>query len=172
MGIFIRYIMEQPKWNMVFNVGKGNLLNKLSEHNIDTKLVSQHGKPLFDSLYGLRDYLISDAKTSDKISNRTKQYINKQILSSLNSSIDSYWGSVGYLKKQTFKLLKKSKEKQIKNSMGTLVLVFVLGLNDGLNKIGNKDTNLGGVVYDLENHMGFNTSFSIAALSKINSLSA
>lgn len=163
--------MEQINWDSVFNVGKNQLLSSLSSHKIDPTIATKYGKPLMDSLYGLKPYLISDASKTDKISPNTQQYINKVIIPSLNKSIESYWDNLGYVKKQTFKVLSRGNDNKIKGTLGSLLLSLVYGFNSGLDKLGVQNSNLYSVIDDLTNYMGHDSNLSVSALHKIKSLS-
>lgn len=162
--------MEQINWDAVYNVGKGKLLSTLSTHNIDPNIATDYGKPFLSAMYGLKPYLLADASKSDKISSNTQQYINKVIIPSLNKSIESYWGNLGYIKKQAFKLMSKNKDAKIKGSLGSLLMSLVYGLNAGLDQQGSKNSNLYGVIDDLTNYMGSDSTLAVSAVQKLKTL--
>lgn len=164
--------MTQDQWDRAFNIGKEKFLSSLKKYdNIDPSVAMSHGKPLFDALYGLRPYVVNDSKLSDKISKGTEKYISSVIIPSANKSIDSFWGSLGYLKKQGFKLITKRNKNLLNGRVSTILPEFIYGLFAGLDVVGNKDTNLFGVVDDLTNYMGEGSPFVVSVLNKIESLS-
>jgi len=164
--------MDQAKWNTAFEIGKGRFLSSLQKYDkINPELAKDHGKPLFDALYGLKPYIDNDSKTSDKASKQTQKYISSIIVPSANKSIDSFWGTLGFLKKQGFKLLTKKNKVLINGRVSNILPTFIYGLFAGLDEAGNKDSNVFGVVDDLTNYMGQGSPFVVSVLNKIESLS-
>lgn len=158
------------EWDSIFNTGKSKLFSALEKNNIDTTIVNQYAKPLISSLYNLKPFILDDAKSSDAISTKTKKYITISILPAVIVSIDAYWKSLGYVKKQTFKLLTKGNDKKIKSSVDSLVTSFVYGMAAyTVDNIQNE--NLTFVINDLQNYMGGSESlFGKTVAIKINSL--
>lgn len=164
--------MNQQMWDRAFNIGKEKFLSSLKTYDkIDPSLASTHGKPLFDALYGLKPYIDSDSKTSDRVSKQTQKYISSVIIPSANKSIDSFWGTLGFLKKQGFKLLTKKNKVLLNGRVSNILPQFIYGLFAGLDEAGNKDPNLFGVVDDLTNYMGEGSPLVVSVLNKIESLS-
>ena len=165
--------MEQLNWDVVFNTGKNRFLNDLSNHKIDPSLATQYGGPLMNALYGLKPYLISDASKGDTISPTTKQYVLRTILPSLNKTIDSYWGNLGYMKKTTFKLLAKNNTRSIQGTISSGLSTFTSGLLMGLdNTKAPNSGNMFNVIDELRDFMGYYESpFVVSAVHKIQSLS-
>jgi len=163
--------MEQFNWNIVFNTAKDRFLKDLSNHKIDPSLVNQFGGSLMNSLYGLKPYLVSDAIVSEKVSNNTKQYINKNILPALHKCIDDYWNNLGYIKKQTFKMLSRNNGDRIRGAISSSFLTFTYGLLWGLDAAKIKDGNMNSVIEDLNDYIGYYDSpFVVSTVHKIQSL--
>lgn len=163
--------MEQFNWDAVFNTAKSRFIQDLSKHKIDASLVNEFAAPLMSSLYGLMPYLISDANKSEKVSNTTKQYINKNILPTLNKCIDDYWNNLGYVKKQTFKMLSRNNGDRIRGAISSSFLTFSYGLLWGLDAAKIESSNLNYVIDDLNEYMGYYDSyFVVAVVHKIQSL--
>ena len=159
-------------WDRAFNIGKEKFLSSLKTYDkIDPSMASTHGKPLFDALYGLKSYIDSDSKTSDRVSKQTQKYISSVIIPSANKSIDSFWGTLGFLKKQGFKVLTKKNKVLLNGRVSNILPQFIYGLIAGLDEAGNKDPNLFGVVDDLTNYMGEGSPLVVSVLNKIESLS-
>lgn len=162
---------QQVNWDVVFNAGRNKFLNDLSNHKIDPSLASQYGAPLMNALYGLKPYILSDAAKSGNISANTKQYINKAIIPSMHKTIDDYWKNLGYIKKTTFKMMSKGNESRITGTIGSALSSLIYGMNAGLSATGSKNSNLFGVIDDLETYMGGSGSpLAVSALHKIQSL--
>jgi hypothetical protein len=163
---------QQFNWDVVFNTGKNKFLNDLSNHKIDPSLASQYGAPLMNALYGLKPYLLSDASKGETVSPTTKQYVLKTILPSLNKTIDDYWGSLGFMKKTSFKMLAKNNTDAIRGTISSGMLTFSYGLIAGLDNAKLKDSgNMYNVIDDLKDFMGYHTSpFVVSAVHKIQSL--
>ena len=155
-------------WDAAFNKGKEFLMAELSGANINENLVLEHCEPFLKSLYGLKPYIWDDSSKSDVISPATKQYVLKTIIPSLNSSIDSYWNSLGYAKKTTFKLLARNNKQKITGKIGSCMNSLTYGFIGGL-KFGGR---LSYVLDDLNSFMGGPESpVTISAAHKIQSLS-
>lgn len=169
--------MTKTEWDRAFNIGREKFLSSLKKYdNIEPSketltMVMEHGKPLFDALYGLKVYLENDAKTSSQISPTTQKYISSIIIPSASKSIDSFWGTLGFLKKQGFKLLTKKNKVLLNGRVSNILPQFIYGLFAGLDEVGNKDSNLFGVVDDLTNYMGEGSPLVVSVLNKIESLS-
>jgi len=164
------YTMEQFNWDTVFNTGKAKFITDLANHKIDPSLVNQYGAPLINALYGLKPYIIADSSKGEVISLNTKQYVLKTILPSLNKSIDDYWANLGYVKKQSFKLLSKNNADRIRGAISSAFLTFINGFLWGLDS--TKTTgNILYVVDDLKDYVGqYNSPFVVSAVNKIQSL--
>ena len=163
--------MNQQMWDKAFNKGKEEFFSLMKKDKIDPSMTEKHGKPLFDALYGLKPYIDSDSKTSDRVSKQTQKYISSVIIPSANKSIDSFWGTLGFLKKQGFKLLTKKNKVLLNGRVSNILPQFIYGLFAGLDEAGNKDPNLFGVVDDLTNYMGEGSPLVVSVLNKIESLS-
>jgi hypothetical protein len=161
---------QQVNWDTVFNAGKERFLADLTNHKIDPSLVTQYGTPLINALYGLKPYIMADSSKGEVISSNTKQYVLKTILPSLNKSIDDYWANLGYIKKQSFKLLSKNNGDRIRGAISSAFLTFINGFLWGLDSTKAKG-NIWNVVDDLKDYVGYYESpFVVSAVHKIQSL--
>jgi len=80
--------MTKTEWDRAFSIGREKFLQSLKRYdNIEPSMVMEHGKPLFDALYGLKGYIENDAKTSSQISPTTQKYISSVIIPSASSNI-------------------------------------------------------------------------------------
>ena len=164
--------MTKTEWDRAFSIGREKFLQSLKRYdNIEPSMVMEHGKPLFDALYGLKGYIENDAKTSSQISPTTQKYISSVIIPSASKSIDSFWGTLGFMKRQGFKLITKRNKSLLNGRVSTILPTFIFGLFAGLDEVGNKDPNLFGVVDDLTNYMGEGSPLVVSVLNKIESLS-
>lgn len=158
-------------WRTILKNGSDKFADNLAkEAKLDKETIKKSLEPVIQSMYSLRPFLINDmTNNKGNISNKTKTYVDKNVLPQINKAIDIYWEEQNFVKKNTFKLFTKGKENQIKRAIDGALTSFLYKLAAAAGDT-NSD-NLAVILYSLQDYMGGEYSkFGDTVANKLNSL--